>query len=133
MIAEREIMEELVEQLNSTLMPRLLREKILAYFQPIEVARLLYRKAGLDFESTLADHLEDGFVIARPWLFMMFRAVQLEQGPTWQIAVAIGKLPEIVGSLPFFLPYVTFQRRLDPRSRVLSLERVANLVAKMKR
>jgi hypothetical protein len=127
----REAMESLVEEMNSTLMPPELRKKILCYFRPIEVARILYRKAGLDFEAAFESHLNDGFVIARPWLFMMFRAVQLEEGPAWHIAIAVGmdRLPEICGLLPFYLPYVVFYRRLDKRPRVLKLDRVARLIA----
>jgi hypothetical protein len=121
-------MEEMVGELNSTLMPPKLRKAIMASFRPIEIARIIYRKAGIDFAAALENHLRDGSVIALPWLFMMFSAVQLEQGPAWQIDVAVGNLAEVCGRLPFYLPYVVFYRRLDKRPRVLKLDRAARLI-----
>jgi hypothetical protein len=128
---QRSEVENLVGELNSTLMPPKLRKAIMASFRPIEIARIIYRKAGIDFEKARDEHLEDGSVIALPWLFMMFSAVQLEQGPAWQIDVAVGNLAEVCGRLPFYLPYVVFYRRLDRRPRVLKLDRAARLIARM--
>lgn len=82
-----------------------------------------------DFEADLQDHLRTGFVYATPGLFLMAKAVALEDGRiAWFIFHAVGDLPRLFAALPYPLPFFAFQRRHDRRMRVYSFERMKRLI-----
>lgn len=98
----------------------------------IDIARAYYGKWGPKlntFTQELAEYLESGMVFVRPDLFMMAKIVDFGEGPVWYVRMAVGKLRELVYTLPIVLPKVYFQRHGDMRLREYSLERIERLVA----
>lgn len=107
------------------------REQALATIPPVEIAKILYTRAGLDFDKDLVAHLRDGYVVSRPWLFMMFRAVELDDGRhAWLLNSAVGNLDEMPALFPFALPWIAFYRRNDKRMRVVRFDRAIQLSRK---
>lgn len=99
---------------------------------PIEIAKQLPHSGGANFDRLLNEHLEYGYVVSRPTMFAMARAVDLNGIHTWFITSAVGNLLELLSALPFPLPQIAFCRKSDPRIRVYSLSKLASKVRKKK-
>ena len=92
--------------------------------KPIQIAKALYLenvKSALGFEEMLTKYLgeHNGFVISTPTCFVMGNAVQLGDGKhAWFVDCAIGRLSELVKTMPFRLPFIAFCRPRKDREKV---------------
>jgi hypothetical protein len=108
--------------------------------KPVTVAINLYRKwkgrwfmGFLTFLADLVDHMLHGMVIARPDIFMMAKTIRTKDGePGWFIRVATGNLADLLISLPFQLPTISFCRRGDERVREYKTSKLIPLIMKEK-
>jgi hypothetical protein len=86
------------------------------------VARAIadYRTHGSrKFKSHLRDHLANGYVFATPGVFVMFKAVALQDNRTaWYVTYCNGDLRTLLSLLPFPLPYIAFRRYRHGRERL---------------
>lgn len=92
----------------------------------------LYERYQLipDFFTELAEHLHNGIVIVRPSLFVMGKAVLLEDGrPAVFVAAAVGNLSELLEHLPRSLPWIAFRRHGESRVRVYATKRFCRFAA----
>jgi len=96
---------------------------------PVATARRVCNAAGhYDFATELRDHLDAGFVYALPKLFVMARAVLLEDSRTaWHVTHAAGDLRALLSVMPFPLDWIAFERRTDGRLRVYRTARLMEL------
>lgn len=93
---------------------------------PYQQAREIYNReeCARTFEEDLIAHLNNGYVINTPELFMMFREVDRSfsglvlnphcrfiDGDTWHIYVAAGDMLRIEEYFPYPLPYISFERK----------------------
>jgi hypothetical protein len=95
---------------------------------PIERARLVYltEPCARPFEEDLQIHLEVGFVFSTPQLFIMGRPVdrgahdryivdpiyqfdKMKQD-CWHIYLAVGPLRDFFRYMPYWLPYMSWER-----------------------
>jgi hypothetical protein len=115
--------------------------------KPIEAAKLWYDLlSDVPFEDDLADYLMNGWVVSRPTCFWMMRLcdarplddkgnpIGVEQEPAWFVRFSCGGLPELLSTLPFYLPKIIFCRNGPgkPKSdklRVYRLDRLIRLAA----
>lgn len=84
------------------------------------------------FKEHLRDHLANGYVFCTPNIFVMGKAVALEDGRVaWYITYARGDLRILAAMIPFPLPYIAWRRLRNGREtlRVYPFERVARLTA----
>lgn len=76
-----------------------------------DLARLFYQQyANLCFESDLIDYARNGYVIVRPQLFAMFKAIFHEGERIWFIRILVGNLMEALTCMPCMLPKLAFCR-----------------------
>jgi hypothetical protein len=76
-----------------------------------DLARLFYAQyATLNFEDDLVDYMRNGYVIAQPQLFVMFKAIHYEGERIWFVRMLIGNLLEAVARMPCLLPKICFCR-----------------------
>jgi hypothetical protein len=113
----------------------------------IAVAVAYYAKySPIPFRDDLLDYLGNGFVVSRPNLFAMGKVIDLAPQPdgdvdreknhrnpdpgepTWFIRMAVGDLGELLTTLPFYLPKITFCRKRDGKLRVYSVDRLAKAI-----
>ena len=98
---------------------------------PYQQAREIYNReeCARTFEEELVAHLNNGYVINTPELFMMFRAVRrawgeecilnpnesiawtVGQADTWHVYAASGNPLDIFNHAPYPLPYISFERK----------------------
>jgi hypothetical protein len=110
----------------------------------IDIAREYYKKwgdVGKTFHQEVAHYAENAMVFIRPDLFMLAKIIDLrpldaegnpigeELMPAWYIRMAVGRLSELLLTLPVYLPTVCFHRHGDLRLRTYSLKRIARFVA----
>lgn len=85
-----------------------------------------------DFAADVIDHHRIGFVYSLPGVFLMAKAVQLDDNRTaWFIHHAAGDVRTLFAVLPFPLDWIAFRRPLrsgDTRLRVYSSDRIRRLV-----
>lgn len=81
------------------------------------------------FYEDLALHLENGYVLSTPKAFVMGRRVDRqapaehlldparvwESGDCWWVWLASGDLRDVLGLMPFPLPWIGFERNNRPR------------------
>lgn len=105
---------------------------------PLELAKALYAKHGLNFQQDLEYHLEFGVVAAMPTCFAMGTAADIQlpsnqggdRSPAWFIKVATGNLQHLTQLIPFPLPFIAFHRwkSEDPtRLHIYPMELVSRL------
>lgn len=97
---------------------------------PYEQARAVYQKEWCAklFEEDLEHYLRHGFVVSLPDIFAMVK----QEGDTWVIGLLAGDLRKAFDYLPFYLPYIRFERRNKPKiyatvsltNRILSRDRI---------
>lgn len=95
----------------------------------ISICAAAWKQHGVrDFHRELADHLEHGFVVALPKMFLMAKAVDLDDGrQAWLISEAYGNLPALASMMPFPLDWIAFHRRGDRLLRIYPLARFLKL------
>ncbi len=76
---------------------------------PYEQAKQIYEKepCANTFEEDLAYYLEVGCVVSLPDVFAMARQVD----DAWHVGAYAGDLKKAFDYLPFYLPYIQFERR----------------------
>ena len=116
------------------------RRELLQQLKPIEMAALVYLHNGHgpdDFAKDIWKHLHDGFVYSLPHVFLMARAVELDDGrAAWLMNSGAGRLRDILSLFPFQLPYVAFNRCGRQKMSVWPFERfqrLANHIPSIKR
>ena len=92
----------------------------------IQVAAACYLKwkSAVPFEQDVAEYLSSGCVLSYPHLFALARMIELNKEPAWFIRIAVGRLPDLLATLPWHTKKIAFCRRNDGRMRVYSLERL---------
>jgi len=116
------------------------REAALKNLKPLEIAEWIYVNVGGwtadEFARELWDHLMNGFVISSPRLFMMYRAVVLDDGrQAWLVNSGVGPLKELITFFPFPLECIAWYRckaEESHRLRVYNYARFIELVKKGK-
>lgn len=77
------------------------------------------------------DHLVNGYVFSTPSLFLLAKAVALEDNRVaWYITYARGERRALLAQLPFPLPWIAFKRlrKGRERRRVYPFDRFSRLV-----
>lgn len=76
---------------------------------PYEKAKAIYLKEPCEqtFEEDLQIYLELGYVVSLPDVFAMVR----QMDDAWHIGAYSGDLKKAFDYLPFYLPYIQFERR----------------------
>lgn len=94
-----------------------------------DLARLFYANyANLNFEADHIDYSRNGYVIARPALFTMFKAIYYEGERIWFIRILVGNLMEALTCMPCMLPKLAFCRNNQAdKMVVVSTERLIQL------
>jgi hypothetical protein len=83
------------------------------------------------FKEHLIDHLVNGYVKASPSLFVMFKAVALEDGRiAWYVTYARGDIRALLAETPFPLPYIAFRSHDRPAPRVWPFDRFVRLATR---
>jgi len=103
---------------------------------PYQEAANLFERYAIepDFYTELVEHLHTGIVICRPDLFVMGKAVVLDDGrAAWFIAAAVGNLRQLLTLFPAPLPFIAFRRRGQKRLRVYNIDRFLYLSGKQER
>ncbi len=76
-----------------------------------DLTQLFYKQySDLDFEADLVDYMRNGFVVARPHLFAMFKAIEHEGERVWFVRILVGNLLEALSCMPCILPKICFCR-----------------------
>ena len=110
----------------------------------IAVAKLSYDKwqkkkpaeKRVKFEDDLMDHLCNGFVVSRPTIFWMGKAVDFAKEGAQEreialfVRVAVGDIRELLSTLPCMFPEIAFCRRGGERIHRWPLERFLELAFK---
>lgn len=111
------------------------RDELRKKLKPIEIAQLVYAYNGHeehDFARDLWAHLQDGFVYSLPHVFLMARAVVLDDGRTaWLMNSGAGRLSDIVKLFPFPLPFIAFNRCGRPKLSIYPFPKFQKLADKL--
>lgn len=85
-----------------------------------ELARENYAKySKLNFDDDLLDYLRSGFVVSRPHLFAMGKAIERNGRRGWFIQIAVGNILELLTCFPCRLDFIAFCRNDDDNMRVI--------------
>lgn len=97
--------------------------------RPIELARLLYREHGHDFEKDLREfRWPYGFIIDQPDCFAIAFATKTEDGEwAWFVKTAVGNLGALLRHFPVPLPFIRFCR--EKTGKKMKTYRLDRLVA----
>ena len=101
---------------------------------PFNLARLFYAQySDLNFETDLADYLQNGFVYSGLDCFAMAKIVDLNnckppQELAWFVRIAVGmRLDVLLSKIPLPLPKICFCRNNDNVIRVYDWSRMKRL------
>lgn len=76
---------------------------------PLADAARVYRDEWCrnTFEEDVAWHLEHGYVFSTPSVFLM----GYQENDRWHVSLCAGDVSSALSLMPFYLPYVSFERR----------------------
>jgi hypothetical protein len=98
---------------------------------PIQKASECYEKwmGDVKLGQDIAEYLLNGIVISTFTVFGLARIIALDDGePVLFVRMAVGKLDELLNSIPFRMDKIAFCRRNDGRVRVYKLDALAKRV-----
>lgn len=88
-----------------------------------EEAKRYYREhSELNFHNDLFDYLQNGFVISRPNLFVMFKPIVHKGRKGWFVRFAIGNFLELLTLMPCPLEFIAFCRDNDKDLRIIEMK-----------
>lgn len=99
---------------DQTIQPLVFNEK--AYD---DAKRYYQEHSELNFHNDLFDYLQNGFVISRPNLFVMFKVIVHEGRTGWFIRFGIGNFLEMLSLMPCPLEFIAFCRDNDKDMRII--------------
>ena len=99
----------------------------------IQEAAACYREwqPGVSFEADVAHYLSEGLVLSTPRCFALAKVIEGPRTgkPAWFIRMAVGRLDELLATLPYAFEEICLCRgkKGDLRVRSYSLERMMQL------
>jgi hypothetical protein len=135
MVTRTELFDEIIEKSRIPNQVAEARELALMNYSPVKIGELLYHRSGRDdFWEEVFEHMVNAFLISTPRHFMMFRAIQLDDGrAAWLVnsGVSAGTLFELINLFPFELNWIAFHRRNKPRLHVWPFERFKRIAKEL--